>query len=116
MVFSYYTEKVFPFWPENDTFFPPSFSKANFEQVESGMSSEKVQELLGPPLAKYNCISGWEPLVNSQSFITCPDNQEILVYSRDGGEYAVWDFAWHMYGVRMVNDVVVEASAKWAND
>ena len=73
-------------WPGIDTKYASGYSERRFRRVETGMSKDKVAELLGDPLYKHE-VSRSHPAYDRRS------GDEVWSYTSDGA--APWgDWAW----------------------
>ncbi len=90
------SEMHFPFYPYIDTIFAKDFSRDTFNQVEKGMTQEKVKTMLGEPFDKttYDC---WK-------------------YSTDGKLSPYADFSWYLFQVCFKNGVVDRKPINEFND
>lgn len=80
-------EDMFVLYPEIDTVFADEFSRAGFEKITIGMSTNEVIDLIGQPL--------------SIDFRQKNNGQEEWSYSCDGA-LGVWgDKAWFYYGIKI---------------
>lgn len=78
--------------PEIDTVFSPGFSKAGFDKIQEGMTTDEVAELVGAPL--------WKTTDRDD-----PD-METWHFSHDGALGRWGDKAWFSYEVAFTNNHV----------